>query len=97
MSRGFADVAKSKGIQLTLFHGRGGSVGRGGGPLALAIQSQPPGSIQGGLRVTEQGEVIQAKFGQQDIAIRSCEMYVSAVLSSTLLRYPNPKKSGDVL
>lgn len=89
---GLVDVAKSKGIQLTLFHGRGGSVGRGGGPLALAIQSQPPGSIQGGLRVTEQGEVIQAKFGQQDIAIRSCEMYVSAVLSSTLSPVSKPKE-----
>ena len=85
-------IAKKKNITLRLFHGRGGSVGRGGGPLALALQSQPPGSIQGGLRVTEQGEVIQAKFGQQDIAVRSCEMYISSVLSASLLPHPEPKK-----
>src|SRR5207249_1422622 len=55
-------------IRLTLFHGRGGSVGRGGGPTHLAIRSQPPGSIGGRLRVTEQGEMIEAKFGLTDIA-----------------------------
>ena len=53
----------------TLFHGRGGSVGRGGGPTHLAIQSQPPGSIDGTLRVTEQGEMIQARFGLPGIAV----------------------------
>jgi len=85
-------VATKHSVQLTLFHGRGGSVGRGGGPLALAIQSQPPGSIQGRLRITEQGEVIQGKFGQQEIAIRSFEMYVSSVLSSTLAPLPKPSE-----
>src|SRR6185436_891087 len=53
-------------VHLTLFHGRGGSIGRGGGPTYLAIQSQPPGSIRGTLRATEQGEMIQAKFGLVD-------------------------------
>ena len=56
-------VCAEFGVQLTLFHGRGGTVGRGGGPMLLAIQSQPPGSVQGVLRITEQGEMVQAKFG----------------------------------
>ena len=72
------------GVQLTLFHGRGGSVGRGGGPTHLAIRSQPPGSIDGRLRVTEQGEMIQAKFGLLDIAVRTMEVYTTATLEATL-------------
>jgi len=72
------------GIHLTLFHGRGGSVGRGGGPTHLAIRSQPPGSIDGRLRVTEQGEMIQAKFGLPDIAVRTMEVYTTATLEATL-------------
>jgi phosphoenolpyruvate carboxylase len=72
------------GIALTLFHGRGGTVGRGGGPTHLAIQSQPPGSIDGRLRVTEQGEMIQAKFGLTDIAVRTMEVYTTATLEATL-------------
>jgi phosphoenolpyruvate carboxylase len=71
-------------VQLTLFHGRGGSIGRGGGPTYLAVQSQPPGSVRGRLRVTEQGEMIQAKFGLPDIAIRTLEVYTTATLESTL-------------
>ncbi len=64
-------LCRGHDIHLTLFHGRGGTVGRGGGPTALAIQSQPPGAIQGGLRVTEQGEMIQVQFGLPDIAART--------------------------
>ena len=73
------------GVHLTLFHGRGGSVGRGGGPTHLAIRSQPPGSIDGRLRVTEQGEMIQAKFGLPDIAVRTLEVYTTATLEATLM------------
>jgi phosphoenolpyruvate carboxylase len=73
------------GVRLTLFHGRGGSVGRGGGPTHLAIRSQPPGSINGRLRVTEQGEMIQAKFGLPDIAVRTMEVYTTATLEATLM------------
>jgi phosphoenolpyruvate carboxylase len=72
------------GVQLTLFHGRGGTVGRGGGPTHLAIQSQPPGSIAGRLRVTEQGEMIQAMFGLLDIAVRTMEVYTTATLEATI-------------
>ncbi len=71
-------------IHLTLFHGRGGTVGRGGGPTALAIHSQPPGAIQGRLRVTEQGEMIQTQFGLPDIAERTLEVYTTATLRATL-------------
>jgi phosphoenolpyruvate carboxylase len=72
------------GVSATIFHGRGGSVGRGGGPTHLAIQSQPPGSIDGTLRVTEQGEMIQARFGLPGIAVRTLEVYTSAVLDAML-------------
>ncbi|MCU1385165.1 MAG: phosphoenolpyruvate carboxylase [Acidobacteria bacterium] len=78
------------GVHLTLFHGRGGTVGRGGGPTHLAIQSQPPGSIAGRLRVTEQGEMIQAKFGLIDIAVRTMEVYTTATLEATLSPVPSP-------
>jgi phosphoenolpyruvate carboxylase len=71
-------------VPITLFHGRGGSVGRGGGPTYLAIQSQPPGSVDGTLRVTEQGEMIQAKFGLPGIAVRTLEVYTTATLEATL-------------
>jgi phosphoenolpyruvate carboxylase len=71
-------------VPITLFHGRGGSVGRGGGPTHLAIRSQPPGSVDGTLRVTEQGEMIQAKFGLPGIALRTLEVYTTATLEATL-------------
>ncbi|KAK1268047.1 Phosphoenolpyruvate carboxylase 4 [Acorus gramineus] len=72
------------GIKVTLFHGRGGSIGRGGGPTYLAIQSQPPGSVMGTLRSTEQGEMVQAKFGLPQTAVRQLEIYTTAVLLATL-------------
>ncbi|KAI5435770.1 Phosphoenolpyruvate carboxylase 4, variant 3, partial [Lathyrus oleraceus] len=72
------------GIKVTLFHGRGGSIGRGGGPTYLAIQSQPPGSVMGTLRSTEQGEMVEAKFGLPQIAVRQLEIYTTAVLLATL-------------
>jgi phosphoenolpyruvate carboxylase len=78
------DVCREAGIELTLFHGRGGSISRGGGPTYLAIQSQPPGSVNGRLRVTEQGEMIQAQFGLPDIATRTLELYTTATLGATL-------------
>ncbi len=77
-------LARRERIDLTLFHGRGGSIGRGGGPTHSAILAQPPGSVDGTLRVTEQGEVIQAKFGLPGIALRNLELYTTAVLEATV-------------
>jgi phosphoenolpyruvate carboxylase len=71
-------------VRITLFHGRGGSVGRGGGPTHLALQSQPPGSLDGTLRVTEQGEMLQALFGFPDIAVRTMEVYITGTLEAWL-------------
>ncbi len=82
-------ASRAHGVPITLFHGRGGSVGRGGGPTHLAIRSQPPGSIDGTLRVTEQGEMIQAKFGLPGIALRTLEVYTTATLEATLGK-PSP-------
>ncbi len=79
-----ATLCREHGVHLTLFHGRGGSVGRGGGPSHSAILAQPPGSVQGRLRVTEQGEMIRFKFGMPDIAVRNLELYSAAVLEATL-------------
>jgi phosphoenolpyruvate carboxylase len=81
-------ACRDAGVPLTLFHGRGGSIGRGGGPTRLALQSQPPGSVDGRLRVTVQGEMIQAQFGLHDIAFRTLETYTTSVLEATLLRPP---------
>ena len=83
------DVCRESGVELTLFHGRGGSISRGGGPTYLAIQSQPPGSVHGRLRVTEQGEMIQAQFGLPEIATRTLELYATATLGATL-ENPDP-------
>ena len=80
-----AAVAADKNIQLTLFHGRGGTVARGGVPAMDAIRSLPPGSVRGRLRVTEQGEVVQAKFGLPDIAYESMSIYIRSVLETTLV------------
>ncbi|WJX20277.1 Phosphoenolpyruvate carboxylase 4 [Trifolium repens] len=82
------------GIKVTLFHGRGGSIGRGGGPTYLAIQSQPPGSVMGTLRSTEQGEMVEAKFGLPQIAVRQLEIYTTAVLLATL-RPPLPARDEN--
>lgn len=84
-------VCAREGVTLTLFHGRGGTIGRGGAPAHAALLSQPPGSLKGGLRVTEQGEMIRFKFGLPQVTISSLAMYASASLEANLLPPPEPK------
>lgn len=84
-------LAGEKDIHLMLFHGRGGTIGRGGGPVEKAMASQPPGSVRGAIRVTEQGEMIRYKFGLPRVAVRSLGIYVAATLRSTLEPNQAPK------
>ncbi|MGG5871974.1 phosphoenolpyruvate carboxylase [Pseudomonas peli] len=84
-------VCREQDVELLLFHGRGGTVGRGGGPAHAAILSQPPGSVTGRFRTTEQGEMIRFKFGLPDIAEQNLNLYLAAVLEATLLPPPSPE------
>ena len=81
-----AGWAAANGVRLTLFHGRGGALGRGGGPAGRAVLAQAPGSVNGSFKVTEQGEVIFARYGQQAIAKRHLEQVGSAVLLASSAR-----------
>ncbi|MBE1300848.1 MAG: phosphoenolpyruvate carboxylase [Alteromonadaceae bacterium] len=86
-------IAEQHKVKLTLFHGRGGTIGRGGLPAHAAILSQPPGSLDGGFRVTEQGETIRYKFGMPALAKRSLNLYASAILEALIAPPPAPQQN----
>jgi len=90
-------VAKHYGVKLTMFHGRGGTVGRGGGPTHLAILSQPPDTIHGSLRVTVQGEVIEHSFGEELLCFRTLQRYTAATLEHGMHPPISPKPEWRAL
>ncbi|MBA3422868.1 MAG: phosphoenolpyruvate carboxylase [Thermoleophilaceae bacterium] len=90
-----ARVFREAGVGFLFFHGRGGSIGRGGGPSHLEVLGQPPGTVEGGIKVTEQGEVISAKYSLAEIAHRELELLTGAVLRSTAEAVPRPARERE--
>jgi len=86
-------LGKKFKINVTFFHGRGGSAGRGGGPIQATLRSQPPNSVNGKIRITDQGEVIQQKYGYEPLAEYNLCSYIGAVAEATLNPPPLPKKN----
>jgi phosphoenolpyruvate carboxylase len=87
-----ADVMRAHAVRFIFFHGRGGALGRGGGPANVAILSQPPGTVEGRIKLTEQGEVVAAKYSTPEIAHRELELVAGAALVSRLLPQPTAER-----
>ena len=90
-------LGKKYNVLITFFHGRGGSAGRGGGPIQATLRSQPPNSVNGKIRITDQGEVIQQKYGYEPMAKYNLCSYIGAVTEATLNPPPYPKKNWRIL
>ena len=84
-------IANKFKVEVAFFHGRGGSAGRGGGPIQATLRSQPPNSVNGKIRITDQGEFIQQKYGYEPLAKYNLCSYIGSVVQATLNPPPNPK------
>ena len=90
-----AEVARRRGVELTLFHGRGGGIGRGGGPASRAVLGLAPGSLEGRLKLTEQGEIVAEHYADAGIAIRHLATMTAAVITASSRRHASSVAAAE--